>query len=408
MENNMNELTTKPSGIRWLYLIVGSLTLLLCGILWGWSILKAPLAEEFGWNPTQLALNYTISLCGFGLGGLISGFLSKILSPRIRLFISVVLVFCGYFLTSRVNADGLSMLYVTYGIMAGLGIGIEYNTTLSVIGEWFPDKKGLTAGIMLMCFGFSTLIIGSIAGSLIANPAFGWRKTYVLLGVAIAVITFIFALIIKRPSSPIPVPAGGGSKAVSSATNYTAAEMVRTSRFWKLFLTMTLVSCVGTVTLSFAKDFALFAGVAETAAITLVGIASVCNGFGRIFAGVIYDHLHLYKTQWILAVCMVVAPICGILAAMTGAKLLGILTLLLCGFTLGLCPVTAALYPKIFFGEEHYPLNFSITNLTLIPTSFASTIAGAILTATGSYTLVYIMLLGCGAVGSAFLLWTRR
>ncbi|MDO4177100.1 MAG: MFS transporter [Bacillota bacterium] len=400
------ETTNRTNGIRWLFLAFGSLTLLLGGLIYSWSILKSPLAGEFGWNPTQLALNFTITICCFGIGGLISGFLSKKLSPRVRLIGSAILVFIGFFLSSKVGADNLGMLYVSYGVLGGIGIGVLYNTTIATIGEWFPDKKGLASGIMLMCFGFSTLIFGSLAGSLIADPGFGWRKTYLLMGAVMAAVVFVFGLIVRRPSTP--VNASAKAVAASSTHDYTAAEMLKTATFWKLFIALTLLASIGNVCLSFAKDFAMFTGSAETTAITIVGIMSVCNGLGRLFAGAIYDNLSLRKTQLAITVIMLVAPLVGILALTTGGKIAGILALLLCGFSYGLCPTTSAVYPKLFFGEKNYALNFSITNLTLIPTSFVATLAGAILTSTGSYMPVFCLLLAFGIIGSVSLLLIKK
>ena len=400
------ETNNKPSKIRWLFLAFGSLTLLLGGLIYSWSILKSPLAGEFGWNPTQLALNFTITICCFGIGGLVSGFLAKKFSPRVRLIGSAVLVFIGFFLSSRVGADSLGMLYVSYGVLGGIGIGILYNTTIATIGEWFPDKKGLASGIMLMCFGFSTLIFGSLAGNLIANPNVGWRTTYLLMGAVMAIVVFIFGLIVRRPQAP--VTASAKPVAASSTKDFTAVEMLKTATFWKLFIALTLLASIGNVCLSFAKDFAMFTGSAETAAITIVGIMSVCNGLGRLFAGTIYDNLSLRKTQLVITVIMLIAPLIGILALTTGGKIVGILALLLCGFSYGLCPTTSAVYPKLFFGERNYALNFSITNLTLIPTSFVATLAGAILTSTGSYMPVFFLLLAFGVIGSISLLLIKK
>lgn len=400
--------------IRWFYLAIASITLLLGGIIYSWSILKSPLSEEFGWNPAQLALNFTITLCCFGIGGLISGILSKGLSPRVRLIISAVLVFIGYLLASRVTAEGLLLLYCSYGILGGLGIGILYNTTIATIGEWFPDRKGLSSGIMLMCFGFSTLIFGGLAGSLIAMPGFGWRKTYLLLGTCMAAVVFVFGLIVKRPviqakaSDAEDIESSNTTTSVKTIRDYTASEMLRTATFWKLFIALTLISTIGNSAISFAKDFAMFTGSAESLAITVVGILSVCNGFARICAGAIYDSLSLKKTQLFITAVMMIAPIIGMLAILLSSKALGILALLLCGFSYGLCPTTSAVYPKLFFGEKNYALNFSITNLTLIPTSFVATLSGIILTKTGSYLIVFAMLFAFAIVGCLSLLSIRE
>lgn len=403
---------------RWLYLALGSITMLLGGIIYSWSILKAPLSEEFGWNPAQLALNFTITLCCFGVGGLVSGFLAKHMSPRLRLLISAVMVFTGYLLASRITAGGLGLLYVSYGILGGGGIGILYNTTISTIGEWFSDRKGLSSGIMLMCFGFSTLIFGGLAGSLIAMPDFGWRRTYLLLGTCMAVVVFVFGLVLKRPEEAVKASlaanaarAAGGAAARPAAPaavrDYTAFEMLKTAIFWKLFFALTLVSTVGNSAISCAKDFAIFTGSAETLAITIVGVLSVCNGVARIVAGAIYDTLSLRKTQFFLVFFIIAAPIVALLAIMGASQILGIAALLLCGFSYGLCPTTSAVYPKLFFGEKNYALNFSITNLTLIPTSFVATLSGVILTKTGSYVPMFAMLLAFAVIGSISLLSIR-
>ena len=101
---------------------------------------------------------------------------------------------------------------------------------------------------------------------------------------------------------------------------------------------------------------------------------------------------------------MLIAPLSGLAALALSSQVVGILALILCGFSLGFCPTTSAVYPKFFFGEKNYALNFSITNLTLIPTSFAATIAGLLLTRTGSYVPIFVMLLAFGIIGSLSLL----
>lgn len=398
------------SGIKWLYLVLGAVTLLLGGIIYSWSILKSPLADEFGWTPTQLAFNFTLTICLFVLGGLFSGMLAKRTTPRIRLFISAVLVFFGFFLSSRVEADSLWLLYLAYGGLAGLGIGLLYNTTVSVVSEWFPDKSGLCSGILLTCFGFSTLIFGGLAGKMMAMPAFGWRTTYFLLGAVMAVVVFVLGLVLKRPKEPMARQdkKKKASEPIEGAGEFTAVEMFKKLSFWKIAIAFTLFGSIGNVVISFAKDFAIEAGAQEAFAITMVGLLSVCNGIGRICAGAVYDNLVLKKTQYVLCFFVVAAPLCGILAVITGLYFLGILALLLCGFCYGLCPTSTAIYPRLFYGEKNYALNFGIMNLTLIPASFIATLAGSIITRTGSYLPVFVMLTAFGAVGSVILLNTRK
>lgn len=418
MSNNVK------SARRWVYLFMGSLTLLLGGIIYSWSILKSPLSEEFGWSTTSLALNYTIMMCMFFLGGFVSGLISGKVSANIRLFISGVLVFLGFFISSRLSADSIGFLYLAYGCMAGFGIGFLYNSSLSVIGGWFKDKGGLCSGVMLTCFGFSTLIFGGLAGNLINDPNVGWRTTFVILGSVMAAAVFVLAIFLRE--APASLEHTGDDKKtdddydrdiktapavkaeIPGAGNYTPLQMIKKVSFWKIFILFTLLSSTGTCAISFAKDFALFAGAPEVFAITVVGLLSVCNGAGRLFVGVLYDRIPLAKTQIVISVFAVMAPLCGIISIVSGIYFLEIVTLLLCGFSYGLCPTSTALYPRLFYGNENYSANFGIMNLHAMIGSFSATLAGAMIAATGSYLSVFIMLLCFSAAASALLLSLRK
>lgn len=397
---------------RWPYLVTGAVTLLFAGIIYSWSILKAPLAEEFGWTATQLAFNYTLTMCFFVFGGLLSGFLAKKTSPKVPMFLSAILVFAGFFLASKANADSLWLLYIAYGVLGGTGIGIVYNTMISVTNAWFPDKRGLCSGILLMCFGFSTLILGSIAGTLIELPSFGWRSTYAMLAVAIGGVVAIAGLIIKLPPAyvnlPEPKEASKAALNLPGAGDYTAKEMIRRLSFWKLAIAFTLFAAIGTNTISFAKDFAISVGADAGFAVTMVGMLSVCNGLGRICAGAVFDNFGLRKAQIVLSCAAVLAPGCALAAIAAGSFPLGTLALLLCGFAYGLCPTSTALYASAFFGRKNYAMNFSIMNMTLIPAAFTATLSGSLVTATGSYVSTFTMLIIFATVGTIINLSTKK
>lgn len=417
MENVMSNVNIQAkSPIRWLYLVLGALSLLLGGIIYSWSILKAPLADDLGWTTPQLALNYTIMMCVFVAGGFISGLISKKVSPRLRLIIAAVLVFIGFFASSRMTAGTLWVLYLAYGVCAGFGIGFLYNTTIHVVSSWFMDMKGLCSGILLMCFGFSTLICGGIAGRMINNPAVGWRTTYFVIGIAMTIAILIFGLLIKEPPKAEAEPDSESSQKTASADKGTAygtkeysfAEALRRVSFWKLFAVFVLIAAIGNCAISFAKDFALFAGAPENFAITMVGLLSVCNGLSRIFGGLIYDHLKLGTTRVIISIVVILAPVCGIVALATGSYFLELLTLPMCGMAYGLCPISTAIYPRLFYGEKDYAAIYGMMNMHVVPASFTATIAGIIIANTGSYFPVFIMMLGFGLATALLLATTKR
>ena len=156
------ELIQNNISIRWFYLIVGVIAMLFAGVLYAWSILKAPLATEFGWGASELALNFTLAMSFFCMGGLLGAAISKRLGSRVALIIAGILAALGFLLTALLQNSSVVMLYLSYGVLAGLGIGIAYNVLIATVSAWFPDKKGLYSGCLMMGFGASALILGNV------------------------------------------------------------------------------------------------------------------------------------------------------------------------------------------------------------------------------------------------------
>lgn len=185
--------TKSAISVRWFYLAVGVISMLFAGILYAWSILKSPLSSEFGWGASDLALNFTLAMSFFCIGGLLGAQISKRMGHRIALLIAGVLSALGFILTASLRGTSLTMLYISYGLLAGLGIGIAYNVIIATVSAWFPDKKGLCSGFLMMGFGASALILGNVA-NLLFNSIIGWRATYMILGISICIVLVIACL----------------------------------------------------------------------------------------------------------------------------------------------------------------------------------------------------------------------
>ena len=227
---------TKPNlSVRWFYLAIGVIAMLFAGILYAWSILKSPFAAEFSWGASDLALNFTLAMCFFCIGGLLGARLSKRFGHKLAIISAGLLSALGFILTSFLSGSSVTLLYLTYGVLAGLGIGIAYNVVIATVSAWFPDKKGLCSGALMMGFGASALVLGNLADSLFKS-ALGWRTTYVILGGAIGAILLLAALLLKRPAADQALPQPKASKGSSSENferrDYTSGEMLRRPSFW--------------------------------------------------------------------------------------------------------------------------------------------------------------------------------
>ena len=123
--------STQKLSVRWLYLVIGVVAMLFAGIIYAWSILKAPFSGEFGWTPSDLALNVTLTMCFFCAGGLLGAQLSRRMGSRFAILLSSLLSCGGFVLTSLLTGSSVILLYLTYGLLAGLGIGISYNVIVA-------------------------------------------------------------------------------------------------------------------------------------------------------------------------------------------------------------------------------------------------------------------------------------
>jgi len=402
---------TKIVDNRWLQLVTGVIGLLFAGIIYAWSILAAPLSAEFGWSNSQIGLNFTITLSIFCVGGFVSGIISKKTTPMARLLAAAVLIFLSFFISSRLKGS-IGVLYIAYGVLGGTAIGFAYNTIIGVVTEWFPDKRGFASGLLLMGFGLNSIIIGRIAADMMKNPDIGWRKTYFAIAVVTAAVLAVAAFIIRKPPKDMAFPAPKGADAKKAAgevaRDYTAGEMVRRLSFWKLFLFFILLASVGSASISFAKNIILEIGGSDSVATTMVGVISMANGFGRIVSGWLFDVIGRRKTQFVTSGVAIIAPLTVILALSSGSLAVGVIGMILCGISYGFAPTGSTAFIGAFYGQKNFSLNLGILNLQLIATAFASTWAGAIKDATGSFTMTFVILTAFSIVGLVLNVFIRK
>ena len=386
---------------RWLILIVGVATMLFAGIIYAWSILKVPFATELGYKTSALALNFTFTMSFFCLGGFISSRLVKLLGTRLTIVMAGVLSGLGFVLTSRLGTNNTALLYLTYAFLAGSGIGISYIVIISTVNAWFPDRRGLSSGALMMGFGFSTLLFGKLADALFQSSV-GWRNTYIIIGIAIAVVLSLSSFVIKAPDSTIELPAkkqqASAGKESFEVRDYTPSEMVRRFTFWQAFVVFVCLTAVGNSVISFARDLAVSVGAKAALATTLVGVLSVCNGLGRIFTGAAFDALGRRITMIASSVLTIFAAGVTLLAVCIHSLPIGIIGLCLTGLSYGSVPTICSAFASTFYGQKHFATNLSISNFNLMVASFIATACSTLLTASGGFTLPLILLLVLASV----------
>lgn len=382
---------------RWFYLVLGTMGMLVAGVVYAWSILKAPLTAEFGWDVAQLALNYTLIMVFVAVGNLLAGALYGKISHHILISGSAVLVFLSFFLTSKIDGSSIIPLYVCYAGMGGIGIGSFVVLIMSVVGSWFPDRKGFCAGTMNMGFGFSAMLLGSLASRLIAVPDFGWRKTYVALAMICGSVLLIVAVFTRVPKDNTALPAAAAAKGTDAALieDVSTLEMFRRLSFWQYYIFSVLVFSLGSTVISFAADFFRSIGSTAAVAVLLVSVVSVSNGLGRLGLGIVFDKGGRAAAMHCTSFMALAATVILIAATMTHSIMVAAIGAFFTGFSYGGTSSMAGPVVRIF-GNKHFAANYSIMLTFSMVASIMATIAGRVLAGSGSYlTVFYIFLPVC-------------
>ncbi len=377
-------------------LVAAVVAMLFAGIIYAWSILKVPFSVDFGWSAQQLSLNFTLTMCFFCVGGLLGSVFARKIGARRTGGLAAVLAGVGMVLTGLLNGNNIVMLYLSYAVLAGLGIGMAYNVIISTVSAWFPDKKGFCTGCLMMGFGASALILGNLADVLF-KTALSHRGTFVLLGVALFVVLGAVSLLLKRPAGIDFLPAGSKKTTANQedfeAKDYTTKEMLKRFTFWRAFVLITFTTAVGNAVISFARDLAISVGAKAALATTLVGVLAVCNGLGRIITGAMFDVLGRKNTMLIATALTIVAASVTLLSVVTGSVVICVIGLCLTGLSYGSCPTMVTSFISAFYGQKHFATNFSVMNCNLIIASFIATACSSLLGVFGGYTVPFVLLL---------------
>lgn len=348
---------------KYLYLVLGTIILLFAGLIYAWSIFKLPLQNQFPeLTGENLSLTFTISMIIFCIGGIISGLLSNKINFRIRLIFSAILLGLGFFLISQINEGSTGRiagkLYIYYGFMCGLGVGISYNTTLGSVMKWFQDRAGFASGVLLMGFGFGSLILGGLASKL--TESFGIMKTFFILAFSAPLVIILCTFLLKEPEiladrSKTSQPFNAGSR------NFSPTQMLRDKFFWLFTLWTILISSSGLMVINNAAGIAGFFG-----APAIVGlIMSVFNGVGRVIIGSVYDKSGAEMATYFNGFILLTSALLMVIGASINNFVPVFLGLLTCGLSYGGAPSLSSALIKGRYGSKHYPLNLSIMNLQI-------------------------------------------
>jgi OFA family oxalate/formate antiporter-like MFS transporter len=268
---------------RWVIAIAGVFFQIALGAVYAWSVFRAPLAKQFGWSISEITLTFTISIFVLGFAAFFGGLWLNRKGPRIVALTGGALYGLGVFLASFTHT--LSWLYISYGLIGGIGLGLGYIVPVAVLVKWFPDRRGLITGIAVGGFGAGALITAPAATRLIQSV--GVLSTFAYLGIAYLIVTIIAGSFMQNPPDGWK-PAGWSPTASQTSQraghDFMLSEALKTWQWYALWLLLFLNTCAGISVISQeAPIFQELTGASAIVAAGMVGLASIGNAVGRVF-----------------------------------------------------------------------------------------------------------------------------
>ncbi|HOR49105.1 MAG TPA: MFS transporter, partial [Rectinema sp.] len=304
MSNQKAQASQKKSKMtyRWDMVFAGSMLMLCFGTVYAWSYFQVPLMQTFGWNNAQVSLVFSLAIFFLGMAAAVGGVILPNAGPRKIAIIGSALFSLGYLLAAlALSLKSLALLYIGYSVIGGTGLGLGYVTPVATVSKWFPEKKGLATGMVIMGFGFGALFMSKIIAPIFLRLYAGnLVNSFLTFAFLFAAITIPASLAMKDP----PENMLGQQKQSKAKTDIsTALKQASKDIFSKRFLVVWMIlfcnisagiSIIGFQSPMFQelilnrKPSSTAEALASMGA-TLIAVTSIFNGVGRLLWGAFSD-----------------------------------------------------------------------------------------------------------------------
>ena len=274
------------------------------GTVYAWSFFQTLLVQQYGWSFTDTAIAFSIVIFSLGLSAAWAGMLLPRTGPRKLATAGSVMFSAGYLIGGlALHLDNLPLFYLGYGVIGGAGIGLGYVTPVATTAKWFPDRKGLATGVVVMGFGIGAFLLSKVLAPVLMLYAgegdlpllFAW------LGIIFACILIPSSLLLSDPPSDSSISPGSTAGGDAPQEADSLADCLLSSRFIVMWLVFFFNISAGISVISFQSpllqdvwglaDPSLEPATLVAYGATLIAISSLCNGAGRLFWGLLSDRI---------------------------------------------------------------------------------------------------------------------
>jgi OFA family oxalate/formate antiporter-like MFS transporter len=381
---------------RWQVLYASTTVLLCTGAIYAFSVFASPLSQARGWSMSEIMLAFTINAAIGPIPNILGGYFTDKGWAKWTIFAGGLLFAFGFILTGL--STSTTMLYISYGVIAGLGQGFAYSGCLSNTIRLFPDKRGLASGLITAGMGGAAIIAAPVANMLIQE--LDVLYAFQIMGGVYLVIVIIASFFIRNaPANYAPEGWTPPSSKGSNITNKNWQQMLKTKEFYFIIAMLSIGSFSGLMIASNASVIGqgMFSLTAQTAAL-YVSFYSLSNCLGRVIWGSVSDKIG--RTKTLLIIYSVIAL--SLLSLATISSVIGF-TIGIIG--LGLCfGGVMGVFPSIVmenYGPVNQGVNYGIVFAGYsIAAFYAPRVAASIATANnGDFTNAFYVAIVLAAVG---------
>jgi MFS transporter, OFA family, oxalate/formate antiporter len=380
------------SGNRWGIALAGVVVMICLGTVYSWSLFTNSMVAGLGLSTQDATLAFELAIFFLGVGAIIGGRWQDTVGPRTVTIVGVLLWGIGVALAGfGTESLGKSWLYLTYGVIGGLGLGMGYVTPVAMVTKWFPDRRGLGSGMVVMGFGLGAFVYNQIITRLdayraVAKPAAAFvaakaaaikagttfdptqyalpagtfhalMQLFIVSGIVFIVIGGLCAWVLRNPPDGYTVP-GAVAAASASGPSYTPSQVLGMPQLYGLWLLLFLNVTAGILIISNAAPiYTELTGATPAVAGQVYGFLAIFNGLGRFFWGSVSDRIGRATTYTVMY--LIQAVIFFAMAYTGGFVAVGIyfaIVLLCYGGGFGVMPS----FNADFFGTKYLGQNYGM------------------------------------------------
>lgn len=356
MKNQMNFTTIRS--------IAGCLLVQLCvGIIYLWSIFKAPMAEAFGCGIQTLSMVSSYMMMAFVIGCFLGGILNDKKGPQLTCRMGVLLFSAGIMSTALLTGKTVSLVNVTYAGLGGLGSGLAYSACVSCVQKWLPGRRGLATGLAVASFGLSTVVFAPVFKGIMGlftsevTGLVNFRNVFSMLALIFLSVGLFACLLIRLPEEAQKE----SSKVVQSNNDMSLSMAIRTPQYWCIFLTVFFINGTWNLTVPVLYDLGIQRGLTAAVATFAVSFTGIPNAAGRLLMASLSDKIGRRGCICLLSVMTAVAALSMIFVKGWGY----VLAVCVIAFAYGGPSSVNAAMTTDYFGPKYSGTNYGVIMLAL-------------------------------------------